>query len=698
MKKKIESYQGAAGGWGAVKSVANAVRKQMDIRQDVIAMFDMNKPEGFDCPGCAWPDPKHSASFDICENGAKAIAWEVTDKQVNASFFAENTVQSLLTWGDHELEAAGRLTQPLKYDDVSDCYKPLSWQQAFDEIGARLQSYSDPNQVEFYTSGRTSNEAAFLYQLFAREYGSNNFPDCSNMCHEPTSVGLAASIGVGKGTVLLEDFEKCDLVICIGHNPGTNHPRMLTSLRALVKRGAKMIAINPLQERGLERFTAPQNPFEMLTNSETQLASAYYNVRIGGDMALLKGMMRLLIERDDAASAAGRPSLLDDEFIQTFTVGGTEWSIQGYMVYTVVLIVIGGTLFTHKVGKRIRPLNVEKQRSEATFRTNLVQHNKQAELIALSNAESLQRQELSENFHTIKENWHRLMNRQRWLDYWQNIYSRSLSVLPYFLLLPQFISGQINLGGLMKSRQAFMLVSNNLSWFIYKYDELAELAAVIDRLYEFHQLTEQRPTNKPKNCQHAVQVADASIRTPDNKIILENLNFHVSPGKWLLLKGYSGAGKTTLLKTLSHCWPWFKGDISSPADSWYVSQTPLIKTGLLKEIICKALPLSVDDKSLSEVLHQVGLGKLAARIHDHDRWGDILSSGEKQRIALARLILRRPKWIFLDETTSHLEEQEAIRLLRLVREKLPTSGVIMVTHQPGVWNLVDDICDISAVI
>ncbi|EOA1019225.1 SbmA/BacA-like family transporter [Escherichia coli] len=200
----------------------------------------------------------------------------------------------------------------------------------------------------------------------------------------------------------------------------------------------------------------------------------------------------------------------------SFTVGGTEWNIQGYMVYTVVLIVIGGTLFTHKVGKRIRPLNVEKQRSEATFRTNLVQHNKQAELIALSNAESLQRQELSENFHTIKENWHRLMNRQRWLDYWQNIYSRSLSVLPYFLLLPQFISGQINLGGLMKSRQAFMLVSNNLSWFIYKYDELAELAAVIDRLYEFHQLTEQRPTNKPKNCQHAVQVADASIRTPDN--------------------------------------------------------------------------------------------------------------------------------------------------------------------------------------
>lgn len=176
MKKKIESYQGAAGGWGAVKSVANAVRKQMDIRQDVIAMFDMNKPEGFDCPGCAWPDPKHSASFDICENGAKAIAWEVTDKQVNASFFAENTVQSLLSWGDHELEAAGRLTQPLKYDAVSDCYKPLSWQQAFDEIGARLQSYSDPNQVEFILRAALPMKLPFFISFLPVNTGAITFP------------------------------------------------------------------------------------------------------------------------------------------------------------------------------------------------------------------------------------------------------------------------------------------------------------------------------------------------------------------------------------------------------------------------------------------------------------------------------------------------------------------------------------------
>ena len=379
----------------------------------------------------------------------------------------------------------------------------------------------------------------------------------------------------------------------------------------------------------------------------------------------------------------------------SFSLAGETWHIQGYMVYTVVFIVIGGTLFTHKVGKRIRPLNVEKQRSEANFRANLVQHNKQAELIALSNAEHHQQQELSDNFTTIKKNWHQLMNRQRWLDYWQNVYSRSLSVLPYFLLLPQFITGQINLGGLMKSRQAFMLVSNNLSWFIYKYDELAELAAVIDRLYEFHQLNEQRVVKKPDVNDHKIQVKDGTIHTPDNRPLLENLNLKVVPGKWLLLKGISGVGKTTVLKTLSHCWPWFQGDISSPVDICYVPQAPLIKSGKLKDIICKTLPVTVDDNGINNALHLVGLVKLKDRLEEFDRWGDILSSGEKQRIALARILLHRPKWIFLDETTSHLEEQEAIRLLRLVRQQLPGSGVIMVSHQPGLWSLADDICDIS---
>lgn len=321
MKKKVENYTGPAGGWGALKAVAEAIRGQMEIGHDVIAMFEMNKPQGFDCPGCAWPDPKHTASFDVCENGAKAMSWEATSKKTTPDFFAKHSVTELLTWDDYDLENEGRLTHPLKYNAQTDHYDVIEWNDAFTQIGQHLTSYPDPNLVEFYTSGRTSNEAAFLYQLFAREYGTNNFPDCSNMCHEPTSVGLAASIGVGKGTVLLEDFDKADLVVCIGHNPGTNHPRMLSSLREVSKRGAKIIAINPLKERGLERFTYPQDPIEMLAFESTPLAQHYYKVRVGGDTALIKGVMRIVLEQDDIAIAQGKPSILDNDFIQMHTVG-----------------------------------------------------------------------------------------------------------------------------------------------------------------------------------------------------------------------------------------------------------------------------------------------------------------------------------------------------------------------------------------
>jgi molybdopterin-dependent oxidoreductase alpha subunit len=208
----------------------------------------------------------------------------------------------------------------LSYNTDTDCYEPIEWHKAFDEIGKQLRSYNNPNVLELYTSGRASNEAAFLYQLFGRAFGTNNFPDCSNMCHEPTSVGMPESIGVGKGTVTLEDFDHCDLLICVGHNPGTNHPRMLTTLREIALRGGRIIAINPMHERGLERFTAPQNPLEMLSDSSTELASEYYNVRIGGDTALLKGVMRILIERHDALKAQGQQGLLDEAFISSETV------------------------------------------------------------------------------------------------------------------------------------------------------------------------------------------------------------------------------------------------------------------------------------------------------------------------------------------------------------------------------------------
>ena len=317
----VKPYGGSAGGWGALKAVADAIRGQMAVKQDVIALFKVNQPQGFDCPGCAWPDPQHTSSFEFCENGAKAVSWEATSKRAAPDFFAAHTVSDLWQRNALELEGEGRLTHPMKYDANTDTYQPIEWETAFAEIGELLRSYDDPNQVEFYTSGRTSNEAAFLWQLFAREYGTNNFPDCSNMCHEPTSVGLPESIGVGKGTVELDDFDHCDLVVCIGHNPGTNHPRMLGTLREVAKRGATIVAINPLRERGLERFTSPQSPIEMLSMSSTELASTYYKVRVGGDAAMLKGVMKFLLSMDAAALEKGEQGIIDHDFINEHTQG-----------------------------------------------------------------------------------------------------------------------------------------------------------------------------------------------------------------------------------------------------------------------------------------------------------------------------------------------------------------------------------------
>ncbi|MDR6291612.1 molybdopterin-dependent oxidoreductase alpha subunit [Inquilinus ginsengisoli] len=317
----VKAYDGPAGGWGALGAVARAIKDQMAIAEDTRALLRMNQPAGFDCPGCAWPDPKHTSSFEFCENGAKAVSWETTSKRTTPEFFVAHTVAELWTWSDYALEDEGRLTHPMAYDRATDRYLPVSWDDAFRRIGETLQGYDDPDVVEFYTSGRTSNEAAFLYQIFVREYGTNNFPDCSNMCHEATSVGLPVSIGVGKGTVTLEDFDLCDAIFCIGHNPGTNHPRMLTTLREAAKRGVPIVVFNPLRERGLERFAAPQSPLEMLTLGSTPIASAYHQVKVGGDVAVFKGMMKALLAADAAAIAAGGDSLLDRAFIAEHTTG-----------------------------------------------------------------------------------------------------------------------------------------------------------------------------------------------------------------------------------------------------------------------------------------------------------------------------------------------------------------------------------------
>jgi molybdopterin-dependent oxidoreductase alpha subunit len=317
----IANYSGAAAGWGALQAVAKAVRGQMAVVKETHGLLTMNQPHGFDCPGCAWPDPKHTSSFEFCENGAKAVSWEATSKRTTPEFFATHTVSELWNWPDFELENEGRLTHPMAYDRATDRYLPISWDEALARIGAALRALPDPDMAEFYTSGRASNEAAFLYQLFGREYGTNNFPDCSNMCHEATSVGLPESIGVGKGTVTLEDFDHSDAIFCIGHNPGTNHPRMLTTLREASKRGVPIIAFNPLRERGLERFTAPQDPIEMLTGGSTPIASSYYLVKVGGDVAVLKGMMKTLLALDEEDLAAGGPGVLDRPFIEAHTTG-----------------------------------------------------------------------------------------------------------------------------------------------------------------------------------------------------------------------------------------------------------------------------------------------------------------------------------------------------------------------------------------
>jgi len=318
---KIKPYTHAAAGWGALKQVAVALVKERVRGTRALTLFAQNQPEGFDCPGCAWPDREHASTFEFCENGVKAVAAEATGKRVSAEFFAEHTVSELLQQSDYELEGHGRLTEPMAYDARTDKYVPIAWDDAFRLIASHLWALPTPDAAAFYTSGRASNEAAFLYQLFVRAFGTNNFPDCSNMCHEATSRGLPGTVGVGKATVTLDDFEHCDTVLIFGQNPGTNHPRMLGELRECARRGTTIVAINPLRERGLERFTSPQSPLEMLTLSGTKIASVFVRPRLAGDLALIQGVARRVLELDDEARRTGAPAVLDWPFIEEHCTG-----------------------------------------------------------------------------------------------------------------------------------------------------------------------------------------------------------------------------------------------------------------------------------------------------------------------------------------------------------------------------------------
>lgn len=314
-KPKVEPYLAPAGGWGSVKSVVEILkREQVPIPSTVKALWRQNKPRGFTCVSCAWPQPEHPLAFEFCENGAKASAWELTSLRTTPEFFARHTVTELQGWSDHDLEQQGRLTHPMRYDRATDQYVPVAWEQAFHDIGAELKQL-DPKSVVFYASGRASLETSYLYALFARLYGNNNLPDSSNMCHEATGVALRQCIGTAVGTVVLDDFSKSDCIFFFGQNAGTNSPRMLHDLQKAAQRGVPIIVFNPIRERGLERFTNPQNPLEMLAGRETPLATQYHQVKIGGDIAALTGLCKTLLALDDEAVENDTPRVLDTTFI-----------------------------------------------------------------------------------------------------------------------------------------------------------------------------------------------------------------------------------------------------------------------------------------------------------------------------------------------------------------------------------------------
>ncbi|MFJ9691619.1 FdhF/YdeP family oxidoreductase [Kitasatospora sp. NPDC101183] len=310
-------YHHPAAGWGAAKSVTRFLAREGTYVDGPRAVMKMNHENGgFDCPGCAWPDDTKGLHLDICENGIKHVTWEMTRKRVGREFFAAHSVTELDGWSDFALEDQGRLTEPMVYDAATDHYVPISWKDAFALVGDALRGLDDPNRAAFYTSGRLGNEATFLYQLMARELGTNNLPDCSNMCHEASGRALQASLGTGKGTVDLKDWEVTDALFILGVNAASNAPRMLTSLAEAFKRGAQIVHVNPLVEAAATRTIIPHDFTDMALNRATRTSTLNLQPRIGGDMALLRGMAKAVLEQSATDEKA-----LDQLFIDRHTEG-----------------------------------------------------------------------------------------------------------------------------------------------------------------------------------------------------------------------------------------------------------------------------------------------------------------------------------------------------------------------------------------
>ncbi|MGZ9811606.1 FdhF/YdeP family oxidoreductase [Pseudoroseicyclus sp. H15] len=312
-------YGGAAGGWGSMQGIASLMGQDRPSADALQALSRQNKPGGVMCTGCAWAKPAKPHVAEFCENGAKATLWELTHNRCTPEVMASHTLAELRTWPDHDLERLGRLTHPMRYDPEADTYVPVAWEEAFAAIGQELQAL-DPKSTVFYSSGHAGLEASYLYALFARLYGHNNLPQSSNMCHETTSVGLSEIIGTPVGTCTLDDFEECEAIFFFGQNTGSNSPRFLHPLKEAVERGCKIVTFNPVREKGLLEFVDPQNPLQMTVGKPTPISTHYFQVRPGGDIAVLIGMIKLVLEAEGKAPG----SVLDSAFIESETSGFAE--------------------------------------------------------------------------------------------------------------------------------------------------------------------------------------------------------------------------------------------------------------------------------------------------------------------------------------------------------------------------------------
>lgn len=373
---KLTKPKIVAAGIPAVLSSAKHVFGEMDVARGMKALLALNQKDGYDCPGCAWPDPDghRSKIAEYCENGAKAIAEEATTKKLSADFFKNNSVFDLAKLTDYEIGKKGRIAEPMYLPEGATHYQPISWDDAFSKIAGHLNKLASPDEAVFYTSGRTGNEAAFLYQLFVREYGTNNLPDCSNMCHESSGVALIESVGIGKGSVKLEDFGKAEVIIILGQNPGTNHPRMLSALQEAKENGATIISVNPLPETGLIGFSNPQTVKGAL-GIKARLTDIFLQVKLNGDMALLKAIELLLLAEEEKAPG----TVFDLEFIKNNTAGYEDF-VKGIKRYNAEELAAAASISMEQVRQTADVLK-GKSKIIACWAMGLTQHKNAVDTI-----------------------------------------------------------------------------------------------------------------------------------------------------------------------------------------------------------------------------------------------------------------------------------------------------------------------------